>query len=81
MLKKLINKFFLILLGAKYHYEDRLMFVYCSNGKRKIFQGSGVFWTNLETRERCDIRMIDILTKIKIKINLTGEAYVKKNME
>lgn len=85
MLKKIFQKInwflFPIIVRAKYHYDDRLLFVYYSNGKRKIFQGSGVFWKNLENGKKCNIRMIDILSKIKIQIDKTGKEYVKENME
>ena len=70
-------------------YDDRLLFVYYSNGKRKIFQGSGVFWTNIETKKRCDnICLIDTLCnikiqidKIKIQIDKTGKNYVDLTQE
>ena len=82
MLKRIINKFFPSIVKAKYHYDDRLLFVYYSNGKRKIFQGSGVLWTDIENMRKCDnIRLIDTLSKIKIEIDKTGEIYVKNNME
>ena len=86
MLKKIFQKInwflFPIIVRAKYHYDDRLLFVYYSNGKRKIFQGSGVFWTNIETKKRCDnICLIDTLCNIKIQIDKTGKNYVDLTQE
>lgn len=81
MLKKIFNTIFPKIIKAKYHYGDSLMFVFYSNGKRKIFQGSGVFWKNIENGKPCDILMIDILSKIKIQMDKTGKNHVDLTQE
>ena len=81
MLKKIYNKLFPKIIKAKYHYDDRLMFVFYSNGKIKAFKGIGVFWKNIENGKRCDVLMIDVLSKIKIQMDKTGKNYVDLTQE
>ena len=51
MFEKIKNKLFPRIIKAKYHYDDSLLFVYYSNGNKKIFQGSGVQWREVPSNK------------------------------
>ena len=76
MLTKIFNFLFPKIVKAKRHKDDGLMFIYYSNGKRKIFQGSGLSWIRLEDSKLCGSKMIDFLSRIEIKMNKIKTDYV-----
>ncbi len=76
MFEKIKNKLFPRIIKAKYHYDDSLLFVYYSNGNKKIFQGSGVQWREVPSNKFANQLTGEKLFQIKKQIDITGKPYV-----
>lgn len=76
MFEKIKNKLFPRIVEAKYHYDDSLLFIYYSNGNKRIFQGSGVVWREVPKMKFVSALTAEEFFKIKKQIDQTGKEYV-----